>query len=394
MSKTLCLTALSRLFEEGGAVEAWRFLTTSFPSSLSSELLKMQSHALALLLVYLFLRVFLALGDWSHPDGRSKSKGAVCHTCSPSPTLSVRVTAINRSIEVPSPLPSSSPATISSEVTDEDSDVSVMSLSSLEDSEMYLEKLYPDSTSAERRRFLISCDGNIKQTSRRLQHYLEWRDQYISIQSTSDIHILPTRDRDYDVWVESCLIAMQASGEVGNIVLPRVIRSYQRQSRSGKMKDVVDRDGHRIFHMIPAMMDEKLAKQSTYTLAVALYLDRQIDRYSIDTITVCTDCRAGRGWPNVHAMRLVPFMKNSLKTLLPLFPERLHKCVVYPLPSAFFFVWTMISRRIDAETAKKIFIVSGKCTIEAPPPTEKLMAHLGEESARLLEPYRVSKFKA
>ncbi|KAG7346132.1 CRAL/TRIO domain containing protein [Nitzschia inconspicua] len=383
----------------------WSFAVTESLESfngLSNESVKMHSHALALFLVYLLVHVFLVLGDNSaSADIKGKSSSS---------SLSLRLKTNSRLIELPASTPTSrrfptstvNQASTNDELDDSD-DNSTLTEPSIEDLELDLEKQCPRSTPAERRRFLVACNGRLEPAATRLQQYLEWHEKYQILQSTCP-RIRPTRDRDYDVWVESCLVAMKGCGEVENIVLPRVIRSYQRiqshnqgETVAPKARDchvMTDEEGHRIFHIIPAMMDDKLAKQSTYTLAVALYLDRQVDRHSMDTVTICMDVRAGRGWPNTHAVKLVPFMKSSLKLLLPLFPERLHKCVVYPLPSAFYFLWTMISKCMDAVTAAKICVVSGKCFIEAEPPTDKLIAHLGKEPALLLEPARISMFKA
>jgi hypothetical protein len=49
---------------------------------------------------------------------------------------------------------------------------------------------------------------------------------------------------------------------------------------------------------------------------------------------------------------------------------------------------------MDPVTAAKICVVSGKCTIDASPPIEKLAAHLGEETTILLEESRTASFKA
>jgi hypothetical protein len=380
----------------------------------------MHSHVIVLFLVYLSIHVYLVLGDTRDSASDDYSK-----------KMSPQWTTQSRSRDLPR-----HSSVLSQDTTNESSDgdddsasetlpSSSSSSSSRVDLELNLEQQCPQSTIAERRRFLVACNHSLPRASDRLNHYLQWHHQYHDIQSTCNLYIRPTKDRDYDVWVESCLIAMTVCQEkVPNIVLPRVIRSYPRETSShvilppqgdhnhhrhhhrttttttatktygDQQHYLTDRDGHRIFHIIPAMMDDNLAQQSTYTLAVALYLDRQVDRHSMETITVCLDVRAGRGWPNKHAVKLVPFMKNSLKLILPLFPERLHKCVVYPLPMSFFFLWRMISQCMDAATVAKICVLTGQCTIDAPPPTDKLKAHLGERLPLLLEQSRVSKFKA
>lgn len=299
---------------------------------------------------------------------------------------------------------------------DDDSTSAFSSSKAMEDREMALEKQVPDSTAAERQRFLTARKDDVNKAATNLQSYLDWKQQRTnySRNNTKIDAVRPTLDRDYDLWVEACLEAMQASGEVGrNIVLPRVIRSYElkgeeafpehhphhhRRRRSNDeqqhQQQARDRDGHRIFHIIPALMDDRLAKTSTYALATAIFVDKQFDRDNLEKITVCLDVRAGRGWRNLHAVKLVPFMRESLQLLLSLFPERLHKCIVFPLPPAFWYLWRMVAKCIDPKTRDKIIIATGKCTIDAPPPTEKLAVHLGGDASARLEAYRISCFKA
>ena len=407
MSMTTASPNLWNVLETSRRCQAESTATAAL--TVTEDSLKMQFPALTLFIIYLSVRFFLAWGDESSAASGGSNRAAKYTSTGPTTSASPSNLRSSLSLRITRGLRGRVEQEASHPEGDDESSIS-SSLSSLEEKELDLERMCPDSTVAERRRFLVACRCNLQEASDRLVHYLQWRQKYMKVQSTSEnMQVRPTGDQDYDVWVQSCLIAMKACGEVENIILPRVIRMYQQQPkdsrRSGGSDDdkdrkcnnencVTDKDGHRIFHIIPAMMDDKLAKQSTYTLAVALYLDRKVDRRSMETVTICMDVRAGRGWPNIHAVRLVPFMKNSLKLLLPLFPERLHKCVVYPLPSAFFYIWTMICKCMDKATAAKICVVSGKCTIEAQPPTEKLVAHLGEEQALLLEPKRVASFKA
>ena len=140
-------------------------------------------------------------------------------------------------------------------------------------------------------------------------------------------------------------------------------------------------------------MDNKLAKASTYTLAVAIYFDRLFDREKCEKVTICIDTRAGKGWPNTHAVRLIPFLKHSLKVLLDLFPLRLHKVLVYPVPSSFLCIWKTISKCMDPLTAKSVFVLQGVCKINAPLPVEKLSDHLGVEQLEHLEASRIASFK-
>ena len=265
--------------------------------------------------------------------------------------------------------------------------------------------LKSQSTFHERRRFVVACKGNLGNATSRLDNYLRWRNEHVKAKIESGINIKRTVDQDYDLWVECCLIAMKISGEVENIVLPRIIRLLVREDkhrgvfsdneyRNDRKGDFRDLEGYRTFCIRPALIDMKLAKASTYTLAVAIYLDRSIDRQEAEKVTVCVDVRAGRGNPNPHVLQLIPFMKHSMKILLPLFPERLHRALVYPVPAAFFYVWKMISTYMDPLTVERVCLLEGKCKIEAPPPTEKLQIYFGEEELQRLESSRIEGFRA
>ena len=192
-----------------------------------------------------------------------------------------------------------------------------------------------------------------------------------------------------DDWNVSCAIAMKASNEECTETLPRVIRTYRNKDGSY----ICDRRGHRIFHIIPAQMDERLVNTSTYALATSIYINRKLDRGSLMKITVCMDARAGKGWRNIHAARLIPFMKQTTQLLLSLFPQRLNKCLVYPVPYAFMFIWRIMQQCMEPETSEKISLCRGVNKIESPAPIEQMCGSLTVEVANMLEQERISAFK-
>ena len=245
------------------------------------------------------------------------------------------------------------------------------------------------STLAERRRFLIANKNNLNGTIQQLRSYIEWKNNHID----KKIQIKSTGDKDYDIWVESSLTAMKiCDGEVENIVLPRIIRTHS-NSNSNSEQHYVDRDGYRTFCVTPALMDNNLAKGSTYTQAVAIYLDRCLDPSENEMITILFDCRAGTGWSNNHVMKLIPFLKHFLKVLPPLVPERLQKAIVYPVPYTFTYIWSMLSKGLDPTTSKRVCILHGQCKIVAPPPSEQMKVHLYEDHMEELESSRIAGFK-
>ena len=345
---------------------------------ISFETITTHSHALSIFILYLFMRYYRA-SKFVGPD-LDKDDGPSVGLTKPKRNAPISYGKA-REIESSSTLTSSSSSiTIDKIPYDHDDAKEFVEIGS---------SLELESNFIERRRFLVACKGNVAAATNRLNEYLHWNKKHLQSKTENNIHIKPTRDRDYDLWVESCLTAMNMSGEIENIVLPRVIRQIQLDSETM----ILDREGYRVFCMRPALMDTKLANASTYALAVAIYLDRSNDRESPEKLNVCVDVRAGRGWPNTHVLKLIPFMKECMKLLLPLFPERLHRALVYPVPHAFYYVWTMISKCMDPLTVERVCIISGQCKIEAPPPDEKLKKYFGEQEVERLEACRVNNFR-
>ena len=253
-----------------------------------------------------------------------------------------------------------------------------------------LATLCPSSTVAERKRFLRARKANLPAATKMLRQYLQWHQNHTDIAMEHNITRPVSDDGDMDIWNEACQVAMIASGEKGEGPLPRVIRTHLHSADPSK--PLMDNDGYRLVQIMPAQMDMTLAKSSTYALAVSLYLNRLLDREAEERIVVCMDVRAGKGWPNTHAVRLVPFMKQTTTLLLSLFPERLHRCLVYPVPRSFAWVWNTISNVVDPLTREKIVLLSGPSKIVSPPPFEKMYKYMGKDAAQQLEHARVTSF--
>ena len=252
-----------------------------------------------------------------------------------------------------------------------------------------LEEKVPDATATERQRFLKSSKGKVDGAVVALSKYIEWNKQHEAIAKELNIEPPSKEDSDLDYWKAACAVAIKAKGEDCTEILPRVIRVHQLEDGS----DMCDATGHRIFQLSPAPMDDKLVKTTTYALAVALYLNRRCDRNGLERITVCIDVRAGKGLPNIHATRLLPFIKDTTGLLLGLFPERLHRCLLYPIPPGFTWIWNIIKNAIHPLTRDKVCPLSGANKIESPPPREQMLEHMSEEAADRLEKERVDSFK-
>jgi hypothetical protein len=124
-------------------------------------------------------------------------------------------------------------------------------------------------------------------------------------------------------------------------------------------------NGNRICHIMPAMMQTHPGKpgyktSEAHATDVAMYLDAQLDRYSLERITVLVDTRAGTGWPNPLATSLVGFIRHITNLLSNLFVERLEQCIVFPVPAAFVFFWkTLIAPCLDPMTRSKVVLLGG-----------------------------------
>ena len=220
-----------------------------------------------------------------------------------------------------------------------------------------LEDLQPESTLAERRRFLKARKGVIKAASAQLGSYLAWRSQ-----NKIDEFFPSTFTTDKEDWA----LAARGALEIANTsrkspdrekMLPRIVSVY-----GGNDGLVLCKNGARIVHVLPSQLDTSIAPATTYALALAMYLDRKLDRDHTEKVTVVIDIRSGKGWPNPSSVSLVPFIKLVVGSLNSYFPERLSRCILFPLPMAatvifnkakgarkihFYFVWN----------AKNIFFV-------------------------------------
>lgn len=256
---------------------------------------------------------------------------------------------------------------------------------SIPDLESLLEDRVPDATDEERDRFLVAYRGNVEKAAKALSHYLEWRASHAP--TPDDLSMVNTGDADTDDWNLSVLCAQRMLSQKLCVEIPRAACIRMLQGLP-----VRDREGFRVLHILPGMMDDRLMSYQTYALAVALYIDRKLARDSTERLTVVIDVRGGRGWRNPHAVKLLPFIKSTSLLLLALFPERMARTLVFPLPSSFAWIWKVVRRVLDPLTREKIAVLTGAAAIVSPPPIPQMTKHLSEEAAHFLEEERVAAF--
>jgi hypothetical protein len=154
----------------------------------------------------------------------------------------------------------------------------------------------------------------------------------------------------------------------------------------------IDQTGHRILQFLPARMDLSRASDTAFALAIALYLERKLDRDSSETMTVAIDVRGGDGWANPRPQKLLPFVQQVAGLLEQNFPERLARCVVFPIPAIGTILWRMVRVFLDPVTAQKIHLVKGDARISAPPPFGAMEAHVSRSVLEHMEELRCSSF--
>jgi hypothetical protein len=260
-----------------------------------------------------------------------------------------------------------------------------------EEEDFQLEQLVPEATAAERLRFLVAKNGNVKTAANSLKAYLQWRSEHQHTQKLGEPALLDielhTDDHDWNDWSIAAAAACKAKKETCRTPLPRIARLHKIEGN-----DIRDRRGYRVLHIIPGQMDDRLVSLTTYATAVALYIDRKLARESPDKVSVLIDVRGGVGWQNTHVSKLLPFIQTTTKLLITMFPERLQRAVVYPLPPAFGWIWSVSKRCMDPLTADKICLLTGPATIESPPPISQMIEYLDEAIVALLEKARVAAF--
>ena len=241
----------------------------------------------------------------------------------------------------------------------------------------------PDATNEELIRFLIARKGDYKGALDQLRGYIAWRkecnlDEEEEVSSTMSPMSMPMNDyascassvgaQDCTDWKNASkaafLICKKEKGTNSTGIksnsneknLPQLAHMVTNIGSSTFMKD---KQGNRILQLLPGQTDMNAADEATYALAVAIYLDKKLSRESMENIVVAIDVRAGQGWANPPAKNIIPFIKRIVSILERNFPERLSKCVLYPLPAVATILWKMIKGFLDpnVSTIIVLFIV-------------------------------------
>lgn len=220
-----------------------------------------------------------------------------------------------------------------------------------------IQKVLPLSTAAERKRFLIDRKGDTAAAVAKLGNYLEWRRQYCD-----------DNMKHLDSWAYATHLAINRAGKHGKIKenmsmsstleLPCITFQHV-QSTSNNENGDNNIAETKYLHHLPARIDPKLADTSVYALALAIYLDHVLDRHSTEKVTLVIDVRPNHGWANIKAHKLLPFIQSTVRNLCDLYPTRLNRCIIYPVPSVAKALWKAVKPFVGRDTVKKVCLVTG-----------------------------------
>ncbi|KAL7433721.1 hypothetical protein ACHAXH_002460 [Discostella pseudostelligera] len=282
----------------------------------------------------------------------------------------------------------------------------------------------PGATPAECERFFTAVKQNEEAASKRLGDFLKWRSacglessaeadgstshNENALESEGSIRVFDQSfaDKDEEDWNASAQIAISiiTKRHVPEYVtkLPQIICSYEEKFvniiRSENKANPTNassqppprcKDGTRILHILPFRLDLSIATAQTYSLAVALYLDRRLCRWTSERITLFCDVRGGRGWANPTPWSALPFIQSTASLLGSNYPERLERLVLFPMPLSASWVWSAARKFLDPDTSSKVIVISSGDGLQ-----EKLREFVDEDSLNVLEKTRRRSFVA
>lgn len=120
-----------------------------------------------------------------------------------------------------------------------------------------------------------------------------------------------------------------------------------------------DMEGYRVMVQFAGKINTRAASYQFYTEVFSLFIDQHFKRDDNEEVTVFLDCRPGPGWPNVPALGLVGFIRAVVHQLYALFPQRMRRCIIYPVPRAALYLWRLLSAFLDPELRDLMILIPG-----------------------------------
>ncbi|KAL1519693.1 hypothetical protein AB1Y20_023203 [Prymnesium parvum] len=189
-----------------------------------------------------------------------------------------------------------------------------------------MEALFPDSPEAERARFLRARNGNVDEAAAQLRTYLKWR-------------------------------AESYPPAPGTLLLGKGLPPWNLMGEGLAMRGV---DGTPVLLSLAAMADPEVGTPAQYAYAAAMLLEENLPRDTEQLITIVVDVGGIHpGGANAPVSKLIPIIRELSRVLAPLFPERVKRMTIYPVPLAVRGIWSAVKLFLDPVTANKAVLLSG-----------------------------------
>mmetsp|Transcript_25684 Transcript_25684/g.48273 ORF Transcript_25684/g.48273 Transcript_25684/m.48273 type:complete len:428 (+) Transcript_25684:119-1402(+) len=133
--------------------------------------------------------------------------------------------------------------------------------------------------------------------------------------------------------------------------------------------DGLSNDGFQVLYIQGGKFDPNIPVEN-YTLKVAKLLFDLFNFEDVGRAAVLVDCRAGKGWPNPRADKMIPLIKNVNSLLANHFPDRTHQIILYPIPGFMKPIWNTISLLLDKKARSQFYVLAGANSLTAKVPKE------------------------
>jgi len=301
------------------------------------------------------------------------------------------------------------------------------------ESEASLKKEFPQSTRAERLRFIQSFK-TIEESSNRLADYMAFRSVH-GLDRLDCPKKVDELNKKYGIdiqtyegdslrsgWDLCFCLALEASQQIpsdsfypdpvnsrtnrrrrkpdtpkkleDSMISPEELRKfripiYVQTYSTPCGNDALTKNGGRVLHIVPARIDPAITSMEVHGLALTYLLVQQLDRFdeNLAEVHMMVDIRRGEGWPNLMALKLLPLCRIIAKTFLTLHPGRMEHCLAYPLPGAATLLFNLFKGMLPKAERDKVHVISGPDSPYASPPKE-IMKYVDEDTVNSMEQYR------
>lgn len=178
--------------------------------------------------------------------------------------------------------------------------------------------------------------------------------------------------------------------------LPQNCHCYTTTAEDGVTTPVQTKDGFFVFYYVPALLDLDAVSKEIHVLAIALYIGRTFPTLCGamgKQVLFLVDARRGTGWKNPNVLKVNGFLQLLSDVLHKLAPGRIGKMMIYPVPTAYFYVFKMLKRVLPTSISQSVVLISGVDEVDAPLPYEKLLKHgVSKEIVDMCEVQRRSQY--